>query len=82
MNALEDMILWPVHRADSLRFLSNLANHFTCLAFFLHFAFCLALGLEELGRQVVIELMQDWLSPLLTGVEQDRLLGWHLGVNL
>ena len=42
----------------------------------------LALGLEELGRQVVIELMQDWMSPLLTEMEQDRLVGWHLGVSL
>ena len=37
----------------------------------------LALGLEELGRQVVIELMQDWMSPLLTEKEQDRIVGWH-----
>ena len=42
----------------------------------------LALGLEELGRQVVLELMQDWMSPLLTEGEQDRLVGWHLGVSL
>ena len=42
----------------------------------------LALGLEEHGRQVVIELMQDWMSPLLTEKEQDRLVGWHLGVSL
>ena len=42
----------------------------------------LALGLEELGRQVVLELMQDWMSPLLTEMEQDRLEGWHLGVSL
>jgi hypothetical protein len=42
----------------------------------------LALGLEELGRQVVLELMQDWMSPLLTEMEQDRLVGWHLGVSL
>jgi len=42
----------------------------------------LALGLEELGRQVVIELMQDWISQLLTEMEQDRLVGWHLGVSL
>ena len=41
----------------------------------------MALGLEELGRQVVIELMQDWMSPLLTEGEQDRLVGWHLGVS-
>ena len=42
----------------------------------------LALGLEELGRQVVLELMQDWMSPLLTEKGQDRLVGWHLGVSL
>ena len=42
----------------------------------------IALGLEELARQVVLELMQDWMSPLLTGGEQDRLVGWHLGVSL
>ena len=39
----------------------------------------LALGLEELGRQVVLELMQDWMSPLLTEKEQDRLVGWPRG---
>ena len=42
----------------------------------------LALSLEELGRQVVLELMQDWMSPLLTEGEQARLVGWHLGVSL
>ena len=42
----------------------------------------MALGLEELGRQVVLEVMQDWMSPLLTEKEQDRLVGWHLGVSL
>ena len=41
-----------------------------------------AIGLEELGRQVVLELMQDWMNPLLTEGEQDRLVGWHLGVSL
>ena len=39
----------------------------------------LALGLEGLSRQVVLELMQDWMSPLLTEGAQDRLVGWHLG---
>ena len=42
----------------------------------------LALGLEELGRQVVIELMKDWMSPLLTEGQQDRLVGWYLGVSI
>ena len=42
----------------------------------------MALGLEELGRRVVLELMQDWMSPLLTEMEQDRLVGWNLRVSL
>ena len=42
----------------------------------------MALDLEQLGRQVVIELMQDWMSRLLTDGEQDRLVGWHLGVSI
>ena len=29
----------------------------------------LALGLEELGRPVVLELMQDWMRSLLTKME-------------
>ena len=33
----------------------------------------LALGIEELGRQVVVELMQVWMSPLLSEIEHDRL---------
>jgi hypothetical protein len=41
-----------------------------------------ALGLEELGRQVVKELMQVWISPLLAVGEQDRHVGWQLGVSL
>ena len=35
----------------------------------------LALGLEELGQQVVLELMQDWMSPLLTEMEHDKGFG-------
>ena len=42
----------------------------------------LALGLEELGRQVDLEPMQDWMSPLLPEVERDRMVAWHLGVSL
>ena len=37
----------------------------------------LAFGPDELGWQVVLELMQDWMSPLLTEGEQDSLVGWH-----
>ena len=28
------------------------------------------------------ELLLDWHDPFLTVEEQDRLLGWHLGVSL
>ena len=35
----------------------------------------MAFGLEELGRQVVLELIKVWMSPLLTEGEQDRLVG-------
>ena len=33
-------------------------------------------------RALGLELMQDWMNPLLTEGEQDRLVGWHLGVSL
>ena len=39
-------------------------------------------GIEDLGEPVVEELLLDWLDPFLTTEEQDRLLGWHLGVKL
>ena len=28
------------------------------------------------------ELMLEWMNPLLTVEEMDRLVGWHLGVSL
>ena len=31
---------------------------------------------------MVVVVLLDWLDPFLTEVEQDRLLGWHLGVSL
>ena len=34
------------------------------------------------GVHFGLELMQDWMNPLLTEGEQDRLVGWHLGVSL
>ena len=37
---------------------------------------------QDLGEPVVEELLLDWLDPFLTVEEQDRLLGWHLGVSL
>ena len=39
-------------------------------------------GIEDLGEPAVTELLLDWLDPFLTGVEKDRLIGWHLGVSL
>ena len=39
-------------------------------------------GIQELGLTEVEELLLDWLDPFLTSEEQDRLLGWHLGVSI
>ena len=39
-------------------------------------------GLQDLGRPAVAELMADWMTPLLTVEDADRLVGWHLGVRL
>ena len=39
-------------------------------------------GIEDLGEPAVTELLLDWLDPFLTAEDQDRLLGWHLGVSL
>nr|WP_256359540.1 hypothetical protein [Synechococcus sp. UW106] len=38
-------------------------------------------GIQELGVIEVEEFLQDWLYWFLTAEEQDRLLGWHLGVS-
>ena len=42
----------------------------------------LSLGIERLGKPAVIELMVNWMDPILTTDETDRLVGWHLGVSL
>ena len=39
-------------------------------------------GIEDLGEPAVTKLLLDWLDPFLTVEEQDRLLGWYLGVSL
>ena len=39
-------------------------------------------GMQELAAKEVEELLLDWLYAFLTAEEQDRLLGWHLGVSL
>lgn len=42
----------------------------------------LALGIEELGREVAAEVESDWMVPLLVEEERDRLMAWQLGVSL
>ena len=42
----------------------------------------LAGGVQDLGKPAIEELMIEWLNPLLTQDEADRLVGWHLGVSL
>ena len=39
-------------------------------------------GVEDLGKPAVEELLLDWLAPFLSEAEKDRLIAWHLGVNL
>lgn len=41
----------------------------------------LSLEIERLGKPAVIELL-DWMVPILTTEEADRLVGWHLVVSL
>ena len=42
----------------------------------------LALGIEELGREVAAEVESDLMVPLLVEEERDRLMAWQLGVSL
>ena len=42
----------------------------------------LALGIEELGKDVAAEVESDWMVPLLVEEERDRLMAWQLGVSL
>ena len=39
-------------------------------------------GIQDFGRPAVEELMLEWMNPLLTVDEMDRMVGWHLGVSL
>jgi len=41
-----------------------------------------SLGIERLGKPAVIELLLDWMDPILTTDEADKLVGGHLGVSL
>ena len=38
-------------------------------------------GIQDLRKLAVTELMTDWMTPLLTHEDADRLVGWHLGVS-
>ena len=42
----------------------------------------LALGIEQLGRDVAGEVESDWMVPLLIEVERDRLMAWQQEVSL
>ncbi|MDB4486208.1 hypothetical protein N9025_02235 [Synechococcus sp. AH-707-B22] len=41
----------------------------------------LALGIEQLGRDVAGEVESDWMVPLLVEEERDKLMAWQLGVS-
>ena len=42
----------------------------------------LALGIDQLGRDVAAEVESDWMVPLLVEEERDRLIGWRRDVSL
>jgi hypothetical protein len=42
----------------------------------------LALGIEQLGRDVAGEVESEWMVPLLVEAERDRLMAWQLGARL
>ena len=42
----------------------------------------LALGIEEIGREVAGEVESDLMVPLLVEEERDRLMAWQLGVSI
>ena len=41
----------------------------------------LALGIEELGRDVAGDVESDWMVPILIESERDRLMAWQMGVS-
>ena len=43
---------------------------------------CLALGIEELRRDVSGGVESDLMLPLLVEVERDRLMAWQLGMSI
>ena len=42
----------------------------------------LAIGMEELGRDVAGEVESHWMVRLLVEEERDRQMSWQLGVSL
>ena len=38
-------------------------------------------GIEDLGELAVTEMLLNWLDPLITRVEHDRVVALHLGVS-
>ena len=36
-------------------------------------------GIQDLGTPAVTELLIDWMTPLLSQEDKDRLVGSHLG---
>ena len=42
----------------------------------------LALGIEQLGRDVTGEVESDWMVPLSVEEERGRLMAWQMGVSL
>jgi len=46
------------------------------------FKHLLDLGLQELGLDVVDELTRDFLVPLLSETEADRMVAWYWGLSL
>ena len=42
----------------------------------------MALGIEQLGRDVVTEVESEYMVPLLVEQERGRLMAWQLGVSL
>lgn len=39
-------------------------------------------GIQDLGAPAVTELLVDWMTPLMTVDEKNRLVAWHLGLSL
>ena len=42
----------------------------------------LALGIEELEREVAVEVEPEWMVPLLVEFGRDKLITWQPGVSL